>query len=113
MKRLLILFCAVCIAAVLLCGCNNKAVEDAGDAMETFASEVRDNVNSMIDNATVSDGDGYIGDNDRMTEPPADTFYDSTETEGMTSADDGMTGEDGGVFDDEINDEPTDNSDFI
>ena len=82
MKRIFAVGCAVMMTALLLCGCNENDNNSMSDDLATIASEVRENVDSMIDNGTVSDGDGYIGDNrstDRATErstEPADSVPD-------------------------------------
>lgn len=90
MKKLLLIFCAVLLVSVMLCGCGDEKAENAaekvGDQVETIASEVKDNVDNMIEDGTVRDGDGYIGDTDRATEAPYES--DTRATEDMTENDD-------------------------
>jgi len=80
MKRLLLLICAVLIA-VCLCSCMQQAGKDLDQTVETLATEIKENMDNMIDNGTVKDGDGYIDesrqDHTNATEPM--TLNKSTE----------------------------------
>ena len=100
MKKRLLLFCAALLIAVLFCGCGEEkaeaAAEKVGEQAATIASEVKENVEGMIEDATVRDGDGYIGDHDRSTEAATQPVTVPTEV-----------GTDDGVFDDPLDPEPT------
>lgn len=99
MKKIICMMCAAAFASALLCGCDagdvKKTAEKVGDQIETIASEFKENVDDMRDNATVSDGDGYIGE-DHSAAPTA-----PLPTENMTDGDGGYDAD------------PTANSDHI
>lgn len=85
------------LTALLLCACGREEVDQAADQVadvaETVADEVRENVDKMADNATVDDGDGYIGEDAHGTEPTDEPTVAPTDADG----DDDMT-DNGGIF---------------
>ena len=98
MKRLSAILSAAVMTALLLCGCGEKS--SAGDELSTMASEVKGDFDRMVDNGTVSDSDGYIGDHDRaaerVTERPSerpDRIKVTEPTVGMTEPSDATEAE--------------------
>ena len=103
MKKISVILFAVMLTALLLCGCNEKKAEAAGDELATIASEVKDDLDGMVGDGTVKDGDGYIGDGDPASEAYTESATDPTDPTGATDGADGLTD----------SDEPTDESEFI
>ena len=97
MKRLLLFICAALIA-VSLCSCMQEAGKDVKQAYETAASEVKENMDEMIKNGTVKDGDGYIDDkHDAETVKPTDHIGSTDMTDATWNYNDknGMTNDNG------------------
>ena len=91
MKRTYLLFTVMILTVMMLVGCSSKDMNKMKEDVSTAVSEAKDNLNQMIDNATVSDGDGHIGEDKRdETATPTDRREDMTE--------DDVTGE--GIIDD-------------
>ena len=85
MKRIILLLCIAVMLAALLTACKGNAVsnptqaaepmtekprptviatqaaEKPTDAVEELMTEIKENVDSMIDNGEVEDGDGNVG----------------------------------------------------
>ena len=78
MKKVIALFCTALMMSVLLCGCDEKEKNKVSDELATLATEVKENIDTMIDDGTVSDGDGYI-DEDRDATVRYDATVDDTE----------------------------------
>lgn len=104
MKKLLAILCAAILTGALLCGCSGKDNQTMGDDMATIASEVKDNVDNMVDNGKVDDGDGYIGDNTQATERPTERNTEPTVSTDASEDNDSIL---------DIGDDPTDAEDFI
>ena len=114
MKRFTALLCAAVMIAVLMSGCAQKTSEIKDDA-DRLASEAKNELDDMIANGTVSDGDGYI-DESRY---PDETRRDETEryseaetydnTDGISYDGDDMNN-DGAIIEEA---DPSDSSDFI
>ena len=68
MKKRIAALCLIPMLALLLYGCDredvDKAADQMGDTAETIASDLKENMDSMIDDGQVKDGDGYIGEDD-------------------------------------------------
>ena len=105
MKKWIIVMCAAVLVTGSLCACDREDVDETadmiGDKAETIASEVKDNVDGMISNGQVDDGDGYIGDSDEDTESVTDPT-DLVDPTDMPFMDDET--EDGGLLDTDYND---------
>ena len=104
MKKRIWMICAAVLVTVTLCACGTDEAaetgEEIGDRIETYASEVKDHIDGMVENGTVSDGDGYIGEENGKDAPDA-------EADASTPSDDTDSG--GGLFDAD----PTDMGDHI
>lgn len=101
MKRILLILCAAIMTAGLLCACDEDTKKTVGDDLATIASQVKDNVDGMIEDGTVRDGDGHIGEN--QTEKASEATRTVTTEEETRS--------DNGAFDDEddlIDEDPSD-----
>ena len=81
MKRLLLLLCTALLVALFMCSCMQQAGKDVKEAYETVSSEVKENMDNMVDNGTVRDGDGYIGEDkhDPTAATRPTTVYNSTD----------------------------------
>ena len=99
MKRLLFLICAVLIA-VCLCSCMQQAGKDLDRTAETVATEIKENMDNMIDNGTVKDGDGYIDENRQDNTKATEPTVLSNSTDNM---DDTRNDEDKGLLNDNTN----------
>ena len=83
------------MTAMMLVGCSSKDMNKMKEDVSTIVSEAKDNLNDMVDNATVSDGDGHIGEN-RQDE----TVMPTDDSVNMTEDKDGMFEDGGDVVDD-------------
>jgi hypothetical protein len=93
----------------MLVGCSAKDTKKVKDDASEFVSDVKENLDEMIDNATVSDGDGHIGDENR--EKSTETRDEATE-ETVTGA--GVVDDNGALLDDPTEaEETTAAEDFI
>ena len=109
MKRMTALICAVLCTAMLFSSCTGMKndVKGVTDDMATMASEMKDNLDKMVENGTVNDGDGFI-DEDKSKDDDRSklsTEYVTDYTEDVTE-----------YYDKDIIDgttESTDASDFI
>ena len=113
MKRIIALLCAAVTLAAVLCGCVQKTSEVREDA-DKLASEAKDELDEMIANGTVSDGDGYIDE----SMYPDSTRHDDTERYATDAYDntDGISTDEGNITDDNGipgDSDPTDKSDFV
>ena len=62
-----------------------EGAEDVGEAVTNAVSAVAENVDSMVDNGEVSDGDGVIGNEDNNNNDTPD--HEESETADSTATD--------------------------
>ena len=73
MKRTLAIVCILIFAMTVLCGCQKEA-EMVEDMVSTvMATEATNGNNTDKNNGTVTDGDGYIGNDDNETNDNTNT----------------------------------------
>ena len=60
MKRMIAFIGAALVAVIALTACSNKDANKMKNDAAVIASEAKDNIDNMIQNGTVKDGDGYI-----------------------------------------------------
>ena len=106
MKRIISIMCLAALVAALLCGCMQKTSELKND-VATVASEAENRLDDMIEDGTVRDGDGYVGDSEKTDDDRSKNDMTRGVTEDVTDA----TSYDDGVF----GSEPmtSDSSEFI
>lgn len=96
MKKRILFLCSVIFVSVILCSCDkeeiDKTAEKVGDTVETIASEAKDHVEGMIEDGTVDDGDGYIGDHTDESKSTAEPTDDKADAE--AAEDDSLFGTD-------------------
>lgn len=109
MKRITALIAAVLLTVLLFSSCSEakKTAKDAADEIATIASQAKDNLEDMVDNGTVSDGDGFINEDNKADKESVvrETVSDHTDSEEVTEY------YEKGIFDGVT--ENTDESDFI
>ena len=100
MKRLIALSAVLILTVAMLVGCSPKKTEKMKEDVAVAETEAKDNLDEMIENATVSDEDGYI-DEEHTDDATVETVTgagiiddngallgDSTDGEEMTVAED-------------------------
>ena len=113
MKRIIALMCAAVTLAAAVSGCAQKTGEVKEDA-EKLASEAKNELDDMIADGTVSDGDGYIDE----SMYPDSTRQDDAERYATDAVDstDGISTDEGNIKDNDGmpgDSDPTDKSDFV
>ena len=89
MKRILLLLTVTVVTVMMLAGCSAKDKADMKEDVSTFVSEAKEDLDDMIDNATVSDGDGHIGDQrDEVTVSPTESPNDMDQPDTETVVED-------------------------
>ena len=107
MKKILAAAVAVIMCAFTLCSCARNTADSIRNDAGALASEVKDNLDGMINNGEVHDGDGVIGETKRYE----DDVRDSTvPTDAYPTDNTEPTGNDKGVFDSA---EATNASEFV
>lgn len=67
MRKILIVLCAVLMAAALLCGCAKRAAKDVADTVSSAASDVKEDADKY--GKTGDDDNGVIGDDASDVQP--------------------------------------------
>lgn len=115
MKKTIALLSVFILSALVFTGCSQKDMNNMKEDVSSVVSDAKDNLNNMIEDGTVNDGDGHIDEDkhDDATAPVNDQ-RDMTEnaTENIVNGQ-GQADDDRSMLDSSNGSEATQADEFI